>query len=67
MKDFDPLDPPHYGPAAREPDDVFWEVLTELDLIEEGQEAAEAYTPKQVKELRAWLAEAKKRLNIKGV
>lgn len=30
-------------------------VRCELDLIEEGQEAAENYTPAQVRKIRAWL------------
>lgn len=58
---FDPINPPHYATSAVDAEDVAWEVLTELDLIEEGQEAAGRYTPKQVRELRAWLVEAKKR------
>ncbi len=35
--------------------EVVWHAQIELDLIEEGQEAAECYTKRQVKQLRKFV------------
>lgn len=35
--------------------EALWQVVLELDLIDEGQEAAECYTERQVKSLRKWV------------
>ena len=47
------------GTQAEEADDMehaIHIVRCELDLIEEGQEAADCYTPAQVRQIRKWLA-----------
>jgi hypothetical protein len=59
MTSFDPLNPPHYHPQHATAHGILCETMDELQLIAEGQEAADNYTPKQVKELKAWVELAK--------
>lgn len=56
---FDPLNPPHYCPDHATAHGILGEVQTELDLIEEGQEAADNYTAQQVQEIREWVVLAR--------
>lgn len=62
MNKFNIRNPPHYCQTSDgdDIDELIHEVQIEIDLIEEGQEAAELYTKKQVNDLRRWLEKARK-------
>jgi len=52
------------GFSARTATDLLWELQIELDLIEEGQEAAECYSKADVARMRRTLTRWKTRLGI---